>query len=136
MGRGDVLARGARSAQFSAGDNKGEIELRNLSLEPREDFIPIEIDRIRKVKRITPKGDMLLVQRRISEDVSAGGIFIPTDAKDRPAEGVVVSIGPKVSDLKEGDYIIFGKYAGTEYPFGGETLLFMTESEVIATVEE
>jgi len=55
--QGDKLARGARSAQFAAGDNKGEIELKNLSSEPREDFTPAEIDRTRKVKHIVPKGD-------------------------------------------------------------------------------
>lgn len=133
---GDVLARGARSAQFAAGDNKGEIELKNISLEPREDIVPVEIDRTRKVKQIIPKRDMLWVRRREAENVSAGGILIPTEAKDAPAEGTIVSIGPKVADLKEGQHIIFGKYAGTEYPWGGETLLFMREEEVIAVVEE
>lgn len=137
---GDVLARGARSAQFAAGSNQvnDDVELKNISLEPREEIEPVVIDRTRKVKRITPKGDMLLVQRRAAEDISAGGLLIPDEArdKDRPAEGVIVTIGPEVENLKEGDHIIFGKYAGTEYPWGGETLLFMREDEVIATVEE
>lgn len=134
---GDVLARGGRSAQFAAGSNQvgDDIELKNISLEPREEIEPVVIDRTRKVKKITPKQDQMLVRRREAEDVSAGGITLIVDEKDRPAEGVVVSIGPKVSDLKEGDHIIFGKYAGTEYPWGGETLLFMREDEVIATVE-
>lgn len=133
---GDVLARGAKSAQFAAGDNRGEVELKNISLEPREEIEPIVIDRTRKVKRISPKGDMLLVQRREAEDISAGGITLIVDDADRPAEGVIVSVGPKVLGLSEGDHIIFGKYAGTEYPWGGETLLFMRDDEVIATVEE
>ncbi|PWT76396.1 MAG: co-chaperone GroES [Bacteroidetes bacterium] len=134
---GDVLARGGRSAQFAAGDNKGEIELKNVAPEgSREDFTPVEIDRTRHVKRITPKGDQILVQRREAENVSAGGILLAESAKDRPAEGVIVSIGPLVKDLNERDHILFGKYAGTEYPFGGETLLFMREEEVIAVVEE
>lgn len=136
----DVLARGARSAQFAAGSAKknDKAELKNMSSEPRMEFEPVVIDRTRKVKKITPKGDVVLVQRRNPEDISAGGLVIPDAVKsqDRPAEGTIISIGPMVVDLNEGDHVIFGKYSGTEYPWGGETLLFMRESEVIATVEE
>ncbi len=133
----DSLARGARSAQFAAGVGKGKAELKNLSTEPRNSVKQVEIDRKRTYKRIVPKGDMLLVERREPENISAGGVLIPDETldKDRPAEGVVVTAGPLVKDLKEGDYVIFGKYAGTEYPFSGQILLFMREEEIIATVE-
>ena len=136
--RKDVLAAGYRTAQFAAGDNKGEIELKNMSSEPREDVAPVEIDRTRKVKRIVPKGEYILVQRREPENISAGGLLIPDEAKknDRPAEGVVMSVGPLVQNLQPGDHILFGQYAGTEYPWGVEFLLFMMESEVIATIED
>jgi len=67
-----------------------------------------------------------------------GGLYIPDEVKDkdRPAEGVVVAKGPKVKNVYTEDHIIFGKYAGTEYPWGSESLLFMREEEVIATLEE
>lgn len=131
------LAGGQRRAQFSMGSNPGdEIELKNLSDEARDETVVAPVDRTRTYKKITPKGDMLWVKRREAEDISAGGIIIPDDGKDHPLEGTVISVGKSVEDIKEGEHIIFGRYAGTEYPFGGETLLFMRESEVIATVED
>jgi chaperonin GroES len=150
--RKDVLAAGYKTAQFAAGNNTGEIELKNVSTEPRNEFTPVEIDRTRKVRRIVPKGDTLLVSRRAAENLSAGGLVIPEEAieKERPAEGVIEAMGPKcgqdserptidsisTNNLHVGDHIIFGKYAGTEYPWGGETLLFMSETEVIAVIED
>ncbi len=137
--RKDILAAGFRTAQFAAGDNNtGDAELKNLSSEPREDIAPVEIDRTRATKRIVPKGEYILVQRREPENLSAGGLFIPETVReqDRPAEGVVLATGSKVTEYLTGAHIIFGKYAGTEYPWGTESLLFMREDEIIATVEE
>ena len=137
--RKDILAAGYRSAQFAAGDNNtGDAELKNLSDEPRMDITPVVIDRTRTAKHITPKGDYIHVQRRAPENFSAGGLVIPDEAvaADRPAEGVILAVGPKVDSLGVGDHIIFGKYAGTEYPWGAEFLLFMRGEEVIATVED
>ena len=131
------LAGGARRAQFVIGaEVDAPVELKNLSDEPREELAIEPVDRTRTYKRLTPKGDQMLVQRREAENVSAGGILLADSGKDKPAEGVVLSVGPKVSDIKVGDHVIFGIYAGTEYPWGTETLLFMREEEVIATVEE
>ena len=146
----DSLARGAKSAQFFPSTGvKGDAILKNLSSEPRTKAKEVKIDRSRSYKRILPKGDMLLVERRAAENLSAGGLLIPDEAKDkdRPAEGTVVAVGPMVgkstgmlamesAGLKVGDHVIFGKYAGTEYAFGAAVLLFMTESEVIAVVED
>jgi chaperonin GroES len=136
--RKDVLAAGYKSATFFPSVAEGDADLKNLSAEPRMDTTPVDIDRTRKVKRIVPKGEYILVQRREPENISAGGLLIPDEAKknDRPAEGVVMSIGPLVQNLQPGDHIIFGQYSGTEYPWGVEFLLFMTESEVIATIED
>jgi chaperonin GroES len=133
----DILARGGRTATFAAGVGTGKAELKNLSSEPRNTTKEIKIDRSRSYSRIIPKGDMLQVDRRDPEIISAGGVLIPDETldKDRPAEGVVISIGPKVEDVKKGDYVIFGKYAGVEYQFGAEKILFMREDEIIATVE-
>ena len=137
--RKDVLASGARKATFVIGaDVDAPVELKNLSSEPRMDTTQVEIDRTRKIKRIVPKRDNIIVERRESEDVSIGGILIPQDSqdKDKPAEGIITEVGPDVKDLKRGDHILFGKYAGTEYPFGGQTILFMREEEIIATIED
>ena len=137
--RKDVLAAGARKATFVIGaDVDAPVELKNLSNEPRMETEQVEIDRTRKVRRIVPQGDNLLVERRESEDVSAGGILIPQDTqdKDRPAEGVIIAVGPRVKSLSAGQRVLFGRYSGVEYPFGGQVLLFVREDEVIAIVEE
>jgi|GEM_PF-768864 chaperonin GroES len=136
--RKDVLASGARKATFVIGANvDAPVELKNLSSEPRMDTTQVEIDRTRKIKRIVPKRDNIIVERRESEDVSIGGILIPQDSqdKDKPAEGVITEVGPDVKDLKRGDFVIFGRYSGTEYQFGSQLILFMKEDEVIAVVE-
>jgi chaperonin GroES len=137
--RKDVLASGARKATFVIGaDIDAPVELKNLSSEPRMETEQVEIDRTRKVRRIVPQGDNLLVERRESEDVSAGGILIPQDTqdKDRPAEGVITAVGPGVKSLSAGQRVLLGRYSGVEYPFGGQVLLFVREDEVIAIVEE
>ena len=139
MSRKDLLAAGQRSAQFTAGVGKGKAELKNLAPAdaPRNTTVAVKIDRTRKAKAIIPKGENILVRRRESENISVGGIVIPDDNKDKPSEGTIVSTGKAVStNLAVGMHIIFGKYSGTEYPWGGETLLFMREDEVIAEVEE
>lgn len=135
------LAAGQKRANFVIGANAGDdvqINKGILSTEPRfEDKVEIVEPKKRTCKRITPKQDQLLVQRREPENLSAGGLLIiPEENKDKPAEGTVLSIGPLVTGIKEGDHIIFGKYSGTEFPFGPEVLLFMREDEVIATIEE
>jgi chaperonin GroES len=134
------LAGGQRRAQFVIGANVGdEVELKNISTEARDDSWAEnveKVDRTRHAKKITPKGDMLWVRRTEAENLSAGGLIIPDEGKDRPLEGTVISVGRKVEDIKEGEHVIFGRYSGTEYPWGDELLLFMREDEIIATVED
>lgn len=139
------LAGGQRRANFVIGANEGdEIQINPGILAPEEPVpaftsepVIEAIDRSRPFKKISPKGDMILVKRKEPENLSAGGLIIPDEGKDRPSEGTVISVGSKVTEgIKKGDHIIFGKYAGTEYPWGTETLLFMREEEIIATVEE
>jgi len=78
------------------------------------------------------------------EEKTKGGIIIPDTAKEKPIEGVVVAVGDgKLLDngkkmpleVKEGDRILFGKYAGTELKIEGEELLIMKEDDIIAIVE-
>jgi chaperonin GroES len=94
--------------------------------------------------KIRPLGDRLLVQRIEEEDKSAGGIIIPDSAKEKPQEGKVIAAGKgKMLDdgkmvpleVKAGDRILFGKYAGTEVKIEGEEHLIMREDDVLGIVE-
>jgi chaperonin GroES len=94
--------------------------------------------------KIRPLGDRLLVQRIEEEDKSAGGIIIPDSAKEKPQEGKVVAAGKgKMLDdgkmvpleVKAGDKILFGKYAGTEVKIEGEEHLIMREDDVLGIIE-
>ena len=94
--------------------------------------------------KIRPLNDRLLVQRLEEEEKTAGGIVIPDSAKEKPAEGKVVAVGPgKTNDagervelqVKEGDVILFSKYGGTDVKLDGEDYLIMREDDVLGIVE-
>jgi len=91
-----------------------------------------------------PLNDRVLVRRVESEAKSAGGLFIPDTAKERPIQGEVVAVGSgKLLDngtrrapaVKVGDRILFGKYAGDEIKLAGEEHLILREDEVLGVVE-
>ena len=93
--------------------------------------------------KIRPLNDRLLVKRLEEEEKTAGGIIIPDSAKEKPAEGKVVAVGPgKVNDagervalqVKEGDVILFSKYGGTEVKLDGENYLIMREDDVLGII--
>ena len=90
--------------------------------------------------KLTPLHDRILIRRVEEAETSRGGIIIPDSAKDKPQEGEVVAAGKgKVNDegkvfplaVKEGDRILFGKYAGTEIKIDGEDFVIMREEEVL-----
>ena len=94
--------------------------------------------------KLTPLHDRIVVRRIEEGETTRGGIIIPDSAKDKPQEGEVVSVGKgKVNEdgkvfplaVKEGDRILFGKYAGTEIKIDGEELLIMREDEVLGILE-
>jgi len=94
--------------------------------------------------KIRPLNDRLLVQRLEEEEKTAGGIIIPDSAKEKPAEGKVVAVGPgKVSDsgervalqVKDGDVILFSKYGGTDVKIDGDDYLIMREDDVLGIIE-
>ncbi|MEJ2133870.1 MAG: co-chaperone GroES [Desulfofustis sp.] len=94
--------------------------------------------------KIRPLNDRLLVQRLEEEETTAGGIIIPDSAKEKPAQGKVVAVGPgKANDagervelqVKEGDVILFSKYGGTDVKLDGEDYLIMREDDVLGIVE-
>jgi chaperonin GroES len=87
-----------------------------------------------------PLGDRVVLEAVAKEETTASGIVLPDTAKEKPQEGKVVAVGPGVYkdgeriplDVKEGDRVIFSKYAGTEVKFEGRELLIMRESDILA----
>lgn len=94
---------------------------------------------------IRPLNDRVLVLRVEEEQKTAGGIIIPDTAKEKPQEGKVVAAGPgKMGDdgkrtpleVKEGDRVLFSKYAGTDIKIDGVEHTFMKESDILAVFKE
>ncbi len=86
----------------------------------------------------------MVVRRVDSEEKTKGGIIIPDTAKEKPSEGVIVSVGPgardengKINalDVKAGDRVLFGKWSGTEVKLNGEDLIIMKESDIMGVIE-
>jgi chaperonin GroES len=95
--------------------------------------------------KVKPLNDRVLVKRIEEVQVTKGGIVIPDTAKEKPIEGKVIAVGPgKMSDagsrmalqLKEGDRVLFGKYAGTEIKMEGEEYLMMREEDILAIITD
>lgn len=89
---------------------------------------------------IKPLADRVLILPSPVEEKTISGIIIPDSAKEKPLKGTVVATGNGTKDeemtLKEGDTVIYGKFAGTEIEFAGEKYLIMRQSDVLAVVCE
>ena len=94
--------------------------------------------------KIRPLQDRIIVKRTEEEETTSGGIIIPDTAKEKPQEGKVIAVGKgKVNedgsvqplDVKPGDKVLFGKYAGTEIKIEGEEHLIMREDDLLGVVE-
>ena len=87
---------------------------------------------------IKPLADRVLILPTAAEEVTMGGIIIPDTAKEKPLRGTVKAVGNGTKDedmvLKEGDQVLYGKYAGTELELEGEKYLIMRQSDVLAVV--
>ncbi len=85
---------------------------------------------------IKPLSDRVLILPAAAEEKTAGGLFIPDTAKEKPLMGKVVAVGPGTAEVKmevkEGDKVLYGKYAGTEIHFDGEDYLIMKQSDLLA----
>ena len=93
--------------------------------------------------KIKPLQDRIIVKRVEEEEKTKGGIIIPDSAKEKPMEGEVIAVGSgKVLDngtkqpleVKEGDRILFGKYAGTEVKIDGVEHLIMREDDILGII--
>ena len=87
-------------------------------------------------KHSKPLSDRVLVLPNPAEEKTAGGLFIPDTAKEKPLMGKVVAVGPGTADVKmevkEGDTVLYGKYAGTEINIDGTDYLIMKQSDILA----
>lgn len=95
-------------------------------------------------KKIRPLQDRVIVQRVESEDKTASGLYIPDAAKEKPQQGKVIAVGKgKVRedgtlhplDLKSGDRVLFGKYAGTEIKIENSDFLILREDDILGVLE-
>ena len=94
--------------------------------------------------QFTPLHDRVLVRRIEGEEKTKGGLIIPDNAKEKPAEGEIISVGEGARkdsgeliapSVKAGDRILFGKWSGTEVKLDGEELLIMKESDIMGVIE-
>ncbi len=94
--------------------------------------------------KIRPLNDRILVKRLEEEETTAGGIIIPDSAKEKPAEGEIVSVGPGkmndagervAMDVKAGDRVLFSKYGGTDVKLDGDDYLIMREDDILGVIE-
>ncbi|MBQ1337877.1 MAG: co-chaperone GroES [Thermoguttaceae bacterium] len=94
--------------------------------------------------KLQPLGDRVVVRRDESEERTAGGLYLPETAKNKPSRGVVVSIGDgRILDdgsrskfvVQEGDRVLFLSYAGEDFKFGEDEFLLMRESDILAIIK-
>jgi chaperonin GroES len=85
---------------------------------------------------VKPLADRVLIKPTVAEEVTASGIIIPDTAKEKPLKGTVLAVGPGTKDepmeLKVGDVVLYGKYAGTEVEIEHEKVMIMRQNEVLA----
>lgn len=93
--------------------------------------------------QVRPLHDRVLVKRFSEEEKSKGGIIIPDTAKEKPIQGEVIAVGQgriaddgkiRPLDVKKGDRILFGKYAGTEIKINGDDFLMMREEDILGVL--
>jgi chaperonin GroES len=95
--------------------------------------------------KLKPLGDRVVVEPVEQEEKTASGIILPETAKEKPQKGVIIAAGPGrygdederiPMDVKEGDKVLYAKYAGTEIKINDKKLLILKESDILAIVEE
>ena len=93
--------------------------------------------------QVRPLHDRVLVKRTNEEEKSKGGIYIPDTAKEKPAQGEIIAVGQgrvgedgkvRALDVKKGDKVLFGKYAGTEIKIDGDDFLMMREEDILGVI--
>jgi chaperonin GroES len=94
--------------------------------------------------KFRPLGDRVVVRRVQEDQKTPGGIIIPDTVQEKPQEGEIIAVGPGaldehgkrvVPEVKAGDFVLFGKWSGTEVKVEGEELLIMKESDIMGILE-
>ncbi|MCI7177630.1 MAG: co-chaperone GroES [Bacteroidales bacterium] len=87
---------------------------------------------------IKPLADRVVVEPKEAETKTASGLYIPDTAKEKPQQGTVIAVGPGTKDVemevKVGDVVLYGKYAGTEVSFEDKKYLIMKQSDILAII--
>jgi len=93
--------------------------------------------------QLKPLGDRLVVKPTPREEMTKSGIVLPDTAKERPQEGTIISVGPgrtlddgkrEEMEVKEGEKVLFQKYAGTEFKLDDEDLLILSQKDILAVL--
>ena len=91
---------------------------------------------LKQIEMIRPLADRVVIEPKAAETQTASGLYIPDTAKEKPQQGTVVAAGPGKKDepmeVKVGDLVIYGKYAGTEVSVEGKDYLIMKQSDILA----
>jgi chaperonin GroES len=94
--------------------------------------------------KLRPLGDRVVIQPTPREEMTKSGIVLPDTAKEKPQEGKILAAGPgrltdegkrEPMDVKEGDVVLYAKYAGTEFKVEGEDLLIVSQKDILAIVQ-
>jgi chaperonin GroES len=95
-------------------------------------------------KKLRPLGDRVVIKPTPREDMTKSGIVLPDTAKEKPQEGLILSVGPgrflddgtrEKMDVKKGDRVLYAKYAGTEFKVDNDELLILSQKDILAIVE-
>ena len=88
--------------------------------------------------KLVPLGDRVVIKAVLAEETTKSGIVLPGQAKEKPQQGTILAAGPGKKDepmeLKVGDVVLYGKYAGTEITVEGKNYLIMKQSDVLAVL--
>jgi chaperonin GroES len=164
MSRGDALASGAVRAQFNPASGvteeewhkifgEAEKKLQGMSELDRQKFVEEETERLKLIEqeknkpvvqvKIRAVQDRILVRRVESETVTTGGLYLADESKEKPAEGIVVAIGPGKridgqfvqTDIQVGERVVFGKFSGAEVKVGLDVLVVLREEDIFLVKE-
>ena len=96
-------------------------------------------------KKLRPLGDRVVVKPTAREEMTKSGIVLPDTAKEKPQEGSILAVGPgrilddgkrEAMDVKVGQKVLYGKYAGTEFKLDDDELLIVSQKDILAIVED
>ena len=95
--------------------------------------------------KLTPLGDRVVVKSTSCEEMTKSGLVLPDTAKEKPQEGMIVAVGPgafdtegkrTAMDVKVGQKVLYGKYAGTEFKLEDDELLIVSQKDILAVVAD